>query len=219
MMNTFWERILFKNGKSHKISIKNRRWTDDKMEKKEKSYFRLFRDTCKAINSSLNLSEVLDLITVNVTVALDVKACSVFLWDRKRDTLDVGATHGLNESYLKKGPLDADRSIAGTLQGNSVLILDTADDPRVQYPDEAKKEGIASIFSVPISLKDHIIGVLRIYMAEKREFTEDQVEFINGLADMCGIAIDNARMYDLLKVNHEKLITETHQWFEFGKMP
>lgn len=189
------------------------------MENKEKSYFRLFRDTCKAINSSLNLSDVLDLITVNVKAALDVKACTVFLWDRKRGTLEVGATHGLNESYLKKGPLDADKSIAGTLQGNSVLIHDTADDPRVQYPDQAKKEGIASIFSVPISVKGRIIGVLRIYMSEKREFTEDQVEFINGLADMCGIAIDNARMYDLLKADHEKLVTETYQWFEFGKMP
>jgi len=218
-MNTFLERILFKDGKSHKISIKNRRWTKDTMENKEKSYFRLFRDTCKAINSSLNLSEVLDSITVNVTTALDVKACTVFLWDRKRGTLEIGATHGSNESYLKKGPLDADKSIAGTLQGNSVLIHDTAYDPRVQYPDEAKKEGIASIFSVPISVKDHIIGVLRIYMSEKREFTEDQVEFINGLVDMCGIAIDNARMYDLLKADHEKLITETHLWFEFGKMP
>jgi hypothetical protein len=75
MMNTFLERILFKNGKSHKISIKNRRWTEDTMENKEKSYFRLFRDTCRSINSSLDLSEALDSITVNVTAALDVKAC------------------------------------------------------------------------------------------------------------------------------------------------
>ncbi|MEJ2100148.1 MAG: hypothetical protein P8X68_09235 [Desulfobacterales bacterium] len=45
------------------------------MENKEKSYFRLFRDTCRSINSSLDLSEALDSITVNVTAALDVKAC------------------------------------------------------------------------------------------------------------------------------------------------
>ena len=43
-------------------------------------------------------------------------------------------------------------------------------------------------------------------MSEKREFTEDQVEFINGLADMCGIAIDNARMYDLLKADHVSVV-------------
>lgn len=189
------------------------------MENKEKGYFRLFRDTCKAINSSLNLSEVLNLITKNVTAALNVKACTVFLWDRKRNTLEVGATHGLNESYLKKGPLDADKSIAETLQGESVLIHDIADDRRIQYPEEAKKEGIASIFSVPISVKGNIIGVLRIYMSEKRDFVEDEIEFIAGLADMGGIAIDNARMYDQLKAEHDRLISDTHKWFEFGKTP
>ena len=75
-----------------------------------------------------------------------------------------------------------------------------------------------SIFSVPISVKDNIIGVLRIYMSEKRDFTDDQVNFITGLADMSGIAIDNARMYDQLKADHERLIAETRQWFQFGKV-
>jgi signal transduction protein with GAF and PtsI domain len=191
----------------------------DTMENKGKSYFRLFRDICQIINSSLNLSEVLNLITKNVVATLNVKACTVFLWDRERSTLEVSATHGLNESYLKKGPLDADKSITETLQGETVLIRDTANDPRVQYPDEAKKEGIASILSVPISVKEQIIGVLRIYLSGMRDFKEDEIEFIAGLADMGGIAIDNARMYDHLKADHESLIAETHQWFEFGKMP
>ena len=189
------------------------------MENHGKSYFKLFRDTCKMINSSLNLSEVLELITENMIAALNVKACTVFLWDKKQSTLEVSATRGLNESYLKKGPIDADKSMANTLQGESVLIPDVASDPRVQYPEEAQKEGIASILSVPISVKDNIIGVLRIYMSEKRDFTDDQVDFITGLADMSGIAIDNARMYDHLKADHERLIAETHQWFQFGKIP
>ena len=181
-----------------------------------KNYFKLFRDTCKVINSSLNLSDVLDLITENMIAALNVKACTVFLWNRKRSTLEVSSTHGLNESYLKKGSLDADKSIAETLQGESVLIQDIANDPRVQYPDEAKKEGIASIFSVPISVKGQIIGVFRIYTSEQRNFSDDEYELISGLADMGGIAIDNARMYDHLKAEHEKLIGETHRWFEYG---
>ena len=187
------------------------------MENQALSYFKLFRDTCKVINSSLNLSKVLELITENMIAALNVKACTVFLWNKKQSTLEVSATRGLNESYLKKGTVDADKSMADTLQGEPVLIPDVANDSRVQYPEEAKKEGIASIFSVPISVKDNIIGVLRIYMSEKRDFSEEQVEFITGLADMSGIAIDNARMYDHLKTDHERLIAETHQWFQFGK--
>ena len=186
------------------------------MQDKEKIYFQLFRDICKTINSSLNLSEVLNRITENVVSALSAKACTVFLWDREKNILEVGASHGLSESYLKKGPLVADKSISETLEGKSVLIHDTNQDPRIQYPNEAKKEGIASIFSIPISVKNKIIGVLRIYTAEQRNFYKDDIEFVAGLADMSGIAIDNARMYDHLKADHENLIAEVHQWFDYG---
>lgn len=73
------------------------------------------------------------------------------------------------------------------------------------------------MLSVPISVKDQIIGVLRIYTSKQRDFSDDECDFICGLSDMSGIAIDNARMYDHLKADHEKLIAETHCWFEFGK--
>ena len=188
------------------------------MKAQEQNYFRLFRDICKVINSSLNLVEVLNLITENVVSALNVKACTVFLWHTKKNILEVSATHGLSESYLKKGPLVADKSIAETLGGESVFIYDIGGDPRIQYPDEAKQEGIASILSIPISVKTQIIGVLRIYTADRRNFSKDENEFIAGLADMGGIAIDNARMYDHLKADHERLIVDVHQWFELGSV-
>ena len=89
---------------------------------------------------------------------------------------------GLNESYLRKGPLDADKSIAETLNGQIVLILDTANGSRVQYPEEAIKKGIASVLSVPITVKGQIIGVLRICTAEQRNFSDDEYKLISGLA-------------------------------------
>lgn len=105
----------------------------------------------------------------------NVKGCAIFLWDKQRNILEIRATHGLSESYLKKGPIDADKSIAETLEGKSVLVYDIQKDTRVQYPDEAEKEGIASILSVPISVKDQIIGVLRIYTSEQRIFPKMKV--------------------------------------------
>ena len=189
----------------------------DSMQSNELQYFTLFRDVCKVVNSSLDLKEVLNLITENIVTALDVKACTVFLWDKKHNTLEVSSACGLSEAYLKKGKLDADKSIAETLEGEIVIILDADNDPRIQYPEAAKSEGIATVLSVPISVKEQIIGVLRIYTSDQRTFSDDECEFICGLSDMGGIAIDNARMYDHLKADHEKLIDETHRWFEFGK--
>ena len=61
--------------------------------------------------------------------------------------------------------------------------------------------------------------MLRIYTAQQRYFPDDEFDFIAGLADMGGIAIDNARMYDHLKADHERLIHDVHQWFDYGNMP
>ena len=187
------------------------------METQDIRYFKLFKDVCKVINSTLDLEQVLKLITENVVSVLDIKACTIFLLDRALKRLAISASHGLNEAYLKKGPLDADKSIADTLKGQSILIEDATIDPRMQYPEEAKREGIVSILSVPISVKGKVIGVLRIYTSQPRKFSDDENEFILGLAEMGGIAIDNARMYHLLKAEHENLINEVHRWFEFGK--
>ncbi len=188
------------------------------MEIQEIKYFKMFRDVCKVVNSTLDLEKVLKLITENVVSTLNIKACTIFLLDRARQRLEVSASYGLNEAYLKKGPLDADKSIADTLNGKSILIDDATNDPRIQYPEAAKREGIASILSVPIPVKGKIIGVLRIYTSRLRQFSDDESEFISGLAEMGGIAIDNARMYHLLKAEHENLINEVHRWFEFGRI-
>ena len=165
------------------------------MQNKENTYYRLFRDTCKAINSSLNLTKVLNLIIENLIAALNAKACTVFIWDKERSLLEIIASQGLSESYLKKGLVDPDKSITETLKGTAAMIYDTRNDPRLEYPDDAKKEGIASILSVPISVKDQIIGVMRIYTSERRNFSDDDYEFITGLANRASMAINRSRHY------------------------
>ena len=174
-------------------------------------------DISTLISKSLNLKEVLDSITTNLSRSLITKGCAIFLLSRVENRLKLQSSYGLSDAYLNKGPIDAEKSIAECLDGKSVFVLDTATDPRTQYRAEAEREGIASTLSVPISAKGQIIGVLRIYTAKPHEFTENETEFIFGITEMGGIAIENANMYDQLKGEHEKLITDAHHWFEFGR--
>ena len=111
------------------------------MQKEEFQYLKLFMDVCKVINSSLDHKEVLTLITENMVKLINVKACTIFLLDKSRKKLDVSASHGLSDAYLRKGTLDADKSIAETLDGPIVLIPDILNDSRVQCPEEAKHQG------------------------------------------------------------------------------
>jgi CheY-like chemotaxis protein len=167
-----------------------------------------YRDATKAISSSLNLNEVLELIVKSVVNLLKVKGCSLNLLDDTRKTLKTRVAFGLSEDYLTKGPIDADKSMTESIEGKTVFIEDVARDPGIQYPDEAKNEGIVSILSLPLRAKENVIGVLRVYTGEARRFTDAEVEMVNKFAEQTGIAVMNAKLYQDIKEDYESLKKE-----------
>ena len=176
------------------------------MKKQLINYETLLKVT-KVISHSRNPEEVVLITVESIKTALDVKGCSVFLINRKTDELEVAASYGLSDEYINKGPVSALRSIALSLQEGPVAIYDVSDDPRIQYPDAAKKEGIASILSVPIAVAGRLIGALRIYTSEHWEFTLEDVNFVQAMAQISGMAIEMARQYKGLKDSIEILKT------------
>jgi len=182
-------------------------------------YFKIFNDICQSLHTSLRPKEVLSCITRELTRAMKIKACAIFLINRVEKRLDLSSAYGLSKAYINKGHVGAEKSIVETLDGEMVWIEDATTDARAQYPNEARKEGIVSILSVPIFVKDSIIGALRLYTAVPYKFTENELQFISSIADLGGIAIENARIYDELKIDHESLINEVHRWFDYGRMP
>jgi signal transduction protein with GAF and PtsI domain len=179
-------------------------------------YLQIFKDICSKINSSLEIGEVLSSITESTVSALHVKGCTIFLLDREFKKLRIGSSYGLSDAYVNKGPVDSEKSIVDTLNGEWVMVPDAKNDPRIQYRDEVGQEGIESILSVPMSVKGTIIGVLRIYTSQPRHFSDIENEFISGLAQIGSIGIENARIHDHLKAEYEKLIYDVHQWFDYG---
>ena len=186
------------------------------MESKEITYFRLFREVCSKINSTLELNKILKLITENATKALNAKGCIIHLLDKRDNKLKVSSNYGLSDAYINKGPVDADKSIMASMRGETVFIANAPESPLVQYPEQARMAGIATILSVPMSVKNNIIGVLRIYTAEPREYEKIELEFAAGLADMSAIAIENARIHSYLEINHQTLINDVSMWFDYG---
>ena len=176
------------------------------MKKQLLNYETLLKVT-RAISHSKNPEEVVLMTVESIKTALDVKGCTVFLINRKTSDLEVAASYGLSDEYINKGPVSALRSIARSLEDGPVAIFDVTDDPRIQYPEEAEKEGIASILSVPIVAGGILIGALRVYTTESWEFTLEDVNFVQAMANMTGMALDMARHYKGLKDSIEILKT------------
>ncbi len=176
------------------------------MNKQLLNYETLLKVT-NAISHSKDPEEVVLMTVESITRALRVKGCSVLLINRKTGDLEVAADFGLSDEYINKGPLSAAKSIAASLEDGPVAIYDVTDDPRIQYPEEAQKEGIASILSVPIMAGGRIIGALRVYTADPWEFTLEDVNFVQAMGNITGMAIDMARHHKGLKQSIEVLKT------------
>ena len=168
------------------------------MKKRIMNYETLLKVTHDVVMSR-NPEDVTFLIVESVKSGLDTKGCALFLFNRKTNELEVAASLGLSDEYLNKGPLSAMHSIARSLRDGPVAISDVTDDPRIQYPEAAQKEGIASILSVPIILRENPIGVLRVYSAEPWEATLEDVNFVQAMAQIAGMALEISRLYKGLK--------------------
>lgn len=174
-----------------------------------------FEELKKAVSSTLNLKEVLDLIAQGVVKVMKIKGSSLSLLDKTREKMRVFAYHGLSRDYAEKGPMDTSKSISGTtLEGKVVWVENATKDPRVQYPKEALREGVASILSVPLIVRNKVIGALRVYTGESRAFNEEEVQFLNKFAEQVAFAIENARSYEDVKDEYEALRDDLWDYFD-----
>jgi GAF domain-containing protein len=173
----------------YKPSIK-----EDMMKNIQLNYEKLINVT-KSLSRSKDPDEIIAKAVDSIQMALGVKGCALFLMNGKTKELEVAAATGLSDEYLNKGALSALQSIADSLKQGPVTVFDVSDDPRIQYPEAAQKEGIASILSVPVLVGDDPIGAMRVYTAEKWDFTLDDVNFVQALAQIAGILIEMSRLY------------------------
>ena len=149
----------------------------------------------KSLSRSKDPDEIIGKTVDSIQMALGVKGCALFLINHATKELEVAASTGLSDEYLNKGTVSALQSIADSLKEGPVAVFDVGDDPRIQYPEAAQKEGISSILSVPVLVGDDAIGAMRVYTAEKWDFTLDDVNFVQALAQIAGILIEMSRLY------------------------
>lgn len=163
---------------------------------KSLEYFRALHELTREVLSTRDSGKVMRLITERVMELMHVKACALRLVNETTGELELLAAKGLSEAFLDKGPLHADKSVRAALDGIPVLVEDAGRDPRVEYPEAMLREGISSLLSLPIVAHQRVIGILRLYTAEPRRFSRDEVAFLTAAGEIAGFAIRDARLYE-----------------------
>ena len=118
---------------------------------RERVYYKAVRRAVTAVSSETSLKEKLAVIVRGVGRSMKA-GVSLVLLDSSRSKLVHSASWGLPQYYLRKGVLDADKSVSEVVTGSTVIIEDATRDSRIQYGQMAARAGIVSILGAPIVL-------------------------------------------------------------------
>jgi GAF domain-containing protein len=165
------------------------------------NYFKTFCKISKAFGTTLGKEKLLDLIVHSAIDTMEAKAACLFMADEEKDVFVPMAQKGLSQNYLHASPIQAKKIVDEILKGGYLSFYDATTDPRLENLEAKKAEGIASILSVPVMVKEKTIGILSLYTAEHRDFSKDEIDFLSALADQGGIAIEQSRLFERINQN------------------
>ena len=170
----------------------------------------LFLDLASSINSTLDIKQILHILSAEICEALNMKGVAIRLMNNETGNLELVATYGLSEEFQNKGPVSIEKIIAQALRGETIIIEDVSKDDRLEYKEELVKEGVVSMLCVPIKAKEEVIGVMSLFSGATRKYPEDVIILVNALAHTGGLAIQNASMY--LSLQEDKKSLEEDIW-------
>ena len=163
-------------------------------------HLRLLTDTIAAVNSTLDLQEVLELVADGVSEALGTDACFVYLYDERADELVLRATHGTRVEELTRRPrMRPGEGITGVAAAERapVMIPSKAHlDPRFKLFPNLPEDEYESILAVPILAREKLEGALNVRTREPQSFTEPEIELLVAIASQVAQTIEHAKLYE-----------------------
>jgi two-component sensor histidine kinase/putative methionine-R-sulfoxide reductase with GAF domain len=164
-------------------------------------HLRLLTDTIEAVNSTLDLEEVLSQVASKVADALHADACFVYLYDDRTGELILRATHGTRVEEMTQRPrMRPGEGITGSAAENRapVMIATAANtDPRFKNFPNLPEDEYQSILAVPILARgERLEGALNLRTREPRHFDDDEIELLLAIAAQVAQSIEHAKLYE-----------------------
>jgi two-component sensor histidine kinase/putative methionine-R-sulfoxide reductase with GAF domain len=163
-------------------------------------HLRLLTETIAAVNSTLDLDEVFDVIAHRVAEALETDACFVYLYDETADELVLRASHGTRVEDMTRVPkMRPGEGITGAAAAERAPVMIAGEahlDPRFKHFPNLREAHYQSILAVPILARDRLEGALNVRTEAAREFSADEIDLLMAIAGQVAQAIENAKLYD-----------------------
>ena len=187
-------------------SVNNARLYDETRQRERDATILL--DVTRKLSATLELDEVIDLISDGVIAALGCAAAGFYRWDAARGGLIFvrGRNHPMDFArplLLRPGEGVTGRAYA---ERRPAWCNDRLTDPAMVYSDGnaaamARADAPRAYVAVPILIRDEVFGVLGGSYFVPHVFTEREVNLLASLAAQGAVAVENARLYSAARQN------------------
>ncbi len=172
-------------------------------------YLKTLNKISSAIVSDLYLEDILKLIVTLTANVMKAKVCNVWLIDEKKQEFNIKATQSMHQEYLNKRTIKLNEGIVGLVarEKKPKIIFDVLKEEQYKEKKLARKEGLVSMASIPMMVKDKVIGVLNVYTNRPYEFTKAEVILLSTIANQAAVAIEKTELIVRTKIIQEELDT------------
>jgi len=152
----------------------------------------------ETVTSNRLIEDVFQLLVTMTAPMMNSKICSIMLLEPQAGELRIVATQSLSEQYRRKASLKIGQSISGRAvqERRPIIVPDVRKEPDYLYREIASKEGLCSLLSVPMMIRDRAVGVINSYTSVPHAFTEDEVKIMQAIANQAAIAIEHTTLME-----------------------
>jgi len=157
---------------------------------------RIIQEIAGSMVAAGGVDNVIRTLVESIIKGTEAKGCSLLTFEAGDKELVHRISVGLSEDYPYTGRIMENKALEQVLKGNTMLVWDVASDPRVLHKEEARKEGIVSIVFLPIRGPNRVRGLMRLYFSEKRKFDREELDFLDTIAELGGIILEEAETHE-----------------------
>lgn len=168
---------------------------------------RALTEISKAISSDQYLDDILKLVVTVTAQVMDSKICSLWLLDEKQKRLRLRATQTISKEYLKERSLKLGEGVVGWVakEKRPLVIYNVRREGRYKEKEMARKEDLSSMLSIPLVVKEKVIGVINCYSQKPHRFSEVEINLLTTVALQAAVAIENTELMVKTRVIEEEL--------------
>ncbi|MCP4542176.1 MAG: GAF domain-containing protein, partial [Chloroflexi bacterium] len=179
------------------IDITRRKRMEGALQRRNRE-LTLLNQASQTLTSTLDMDQILVTILEEVRRMMTVDACSIWLIDAETGELVCRQATGHQNEMVRGWRLAPGVGIAGSVvrSGESLIVPDAwADERYFKGVEEQIELALRAILTVPLRVKNGIMGVLQLVDGEIDRFSTSDQTLLELLAATAAIAIENAQLY------------------------